>query len=90
MFGVASRLAVHFPDIVRRGMLEYIFVCGLLALIVLFGTGAMMLFEGKPSAASEHLSISRTPSGSVFIRCSRGSRFQGLRKRSEARLSRSS
>lgn len=53
MFGVASRLAVHFPDILRRGMLEYIFVCGLLTLTVLFGTGAMMLFEGKPGAGSE-------------------------------------
>ena len=52
MFGVASRLAVHFPDILRRGLLEYIFVCGLLALTVLFGTGAMMLFEGKTSAGT--------------------------------------
>lgn len=50
MFGVASRLSMHFPDIVRRGVLEYIFVCGLLGLTVLFGTGAMMLFEGPRTA----------------------------------------
>lgn len=32
MFGVASRLSMHFPDIIRRGALEYVFVCGLLGL----------------------------------------------------------
>ncbi|MEO8493536.1 MAG: ion transporter [Planctomycetota bacterium] len=54
MFGVASRLAMHFPDIIRRGALEYIFVCGLLGLTVLFGTGAMMVFEGGTASNSEH------------------------------------
>ncbi|MDA1052741.1 MAG: ion transporter, partial [Planctomycetota bacterium] len=53
MFGVASRLALHFPDILRRGALEYIFVCGLLGLTVLFGTGAMMVFEGGETVNSE-------------------------------------
>lgn len=53
MFGVASRLAMHFPEILRRGALEYVFVCGLLALTVLFGTGAMMVFEGHPTGNSE-------------------------------------
>ncbi|MBC8352653.1 MAG: ion transporter [Planctomycetes bacterium] len=53
MFGVASRLALHFPDIVRRGALEYVFVCGLLGLTILFGTGAMMVFEGSAAASSE-------------------------------------
>jgi voltage-gated potassium channel len=53
MFGVASRLAIHFPDILRRGALEYVFVCGLLGLTVLFGTGAMMVFEGNATADSE-------------------------------------
>lgn len=54
LFGVVSRLAIHFPDILRRGALEYIFVCGLLSLTVLFGTGAMMVFEGNAAADSEH------------------------------------
>lgn len=53
MFGVASRLSVHFPDILRRGALEYVFVCGLLGLTVLFGTGAMMVFEGHATGDSE-------------------------------------
>lgn len=51
IFGVASRLSMHFPDIMRRGLLEYIFVCGLLGLTVLFGTGAMMYFEGQQVSA---------------------------------------
>ncbi|MCA9147436.1 MAG: NAD-binding protein, partial [Planctomycetales bacterium] len=53
LFGVASRLAVHFPDVLRRGALEYVFVCGLLGLTVLFGTGAMMVFEGNAATGSE-------------------------------------
>ncbi|MCO6459157.1 MAG: ion transporter [Pirellulaceae bacterium] len=46
LFGVASRLSSHFPYIMRRGFVEFAFVCGMLALTVLFGTGAMMYFEG--------------------------------------------
>lgn len=57
MFGVASRLSIHFPDVVRRGALEYIFVCGLLGLTVLFGTGAMMVFEGKAATSSESFDL---------------------------------
>ena len=47
MFGVVSRLASHFPYILRRGAMEYIVVCCLLALTIIFGSGAMMLFEGR-------------------------------------------
>jgi voltage-gated potassium channel len=46
MFGVVSRLASHFPYVLRRGAVEYMVVCGLLALTVVFGTGAMLYFEG--------------------------------------------
>lgn len=53
LFGVASRLSSHFPYVMRRGLVEYLFVCGLLALTVLFGTGAMMYFEGNfPAGAA--------------------------------------
>ena len=51
MFGVVSRLSSHFPDILRRGAVEYMFICGLLALTVVFGTGAMMFFESRGAAA---------------------------------------
>ncbi len=47
MFGVVSRLASHFPYVLRRGAVEYMVVCGLLALTVVFGTGAMLYFEGR-------------------------------------------
>ncbi|MEQ8789081.1 MAG: ion transporter [Pirellulaceae bacterium] len=47
LFGVVSRLRSHFPYVLRRGLVEYLFVCGLLVVTVLFGTGAMMFFEGR-------------------------------------------
>lgn len=45
LFGYVSRLSTNYPYIFRKGLVEYIFVCGLLVLTVLFGTSAMMLFE---------------------------------------------
>ena len=68
LFGVASRLSSHFPYIMRRGLVEYLFVCGMLALTVLFGTGAMMYFEGdsKPRrAASTRVRVAEDPSSQV-------------------------
>ncbi|MBC8868851.1 MAG: ion transporter [Planctomycetes bacterium] len=53
LFGVMSRLASHFPYILRRGAMEYLVVCGLLALTIVFGSGAMMFFEGRSGAAPE-------------------------------------
>ena len=52
VFGVATRLASHFPDIFRRGAMEYLVVCGLLIVTVIFGTGALMTFEGSHRLAS--------------------------------------
>ncbi len=45
VFGYVSRLSTNYPYIVRKGLVEYITVCGLLVLTVLLGTSAMMLFE---------------------------------------------
>jgi voltage-gated potassium channel len=45
LFGYVSRLSSNYPYILRKGIVEYIFVCGLLILTVLLGTSAMMLFE---------------------------------------------
>lgn len=47
MFGVVSRLASHFPYILRRGAMEYIVVCCLLAVTIIFASGAMVFFEGR-------------------------------------------
>lgn len=46
VFGYVSRLSTNYPYIVRKGLFEYVTVCGLLLLTVLLGTSAMMLFEG--------------------------------------------
>lgn len=46
VFGYVSRLSTSYPYIVRRGLVEYTAVCGLLVLTILLGTSAMMLFEG--------------------------------------------
>lgn len=52
MFGVVSRLASHFPYIVRRGALEYLVVGELLVVTVVFGAGALMFFEGRSPAGA--------------------------------------
>ncbi len=54
LFGTISRLSSRFPSILRRGAAEFIFVCGLLILTVIFGTGAMMMMEraGRKSPAA--------------------------------------
>lgn len=48
MFGLVTRLATNFPYVLRRGAVEYLMVCGLLIMTVVFGTGAMMFFERPP------------------------------------------
>lgn len=45
--GVTRRLSSRFPHVLRRGMVEYLFACGLLLVTVVFGTGAMLYFEGR-------------------------------------------
>ena len=44
-FGVATRLANHFPSIFRRGTTEYLVMCGLLVVTVVFSTVLIMSFE---------------------------------------------
>lgn len=44
-FGVATRLANHFPSIFRRGTTEYLVMCGLLIVTVIFSTVLIMSFE---------------------------------------------
>jgi voltage-gated potassium channel len=46
-FGLVSRLASHFPYVLRRGAFEYIVVCGLLVLTVIFASGGILFFEGR-------------------------------------------
>jgi voltage-gated potassium channel len=49
LFGFASRAASSFPYVFRRGAVEYLLVCGLLVLTVIFGTGAILYFEAGQS-----------------------------------------
>ncbi|MEE2643062.1 MAG: ion transporter [Planctomycetota bacterium] len=44
-FGVATRIANHFPTIFRRGTTEYVVMCGLLVVTVIFSTILIMSFE---------------------------------------------
>ncbi len=52
LFGTISRLSSRFPNILRRGLAEYIFVIGLLGMTVVFGTGAMMMLEQQAVVAA--------------------------------------
>lgn len=45
LLGVMSRLSSHFPYIFRRGAIDFMTICGLLMMAVLFGTAAMTIFE---------------------------------------------
>jgi voltage-gated potassium channel len=50
LFGVANRLASHYPYVFKRGLIEYLVVICLLIMTVLFGTVAMLFFEKPPVA----------------------------------------
>ncbi len=45
LFGYVRRFSSNFPYILRRGVVEYITVTGLLGLTVMLGTGALIIFE---------------------------------------------
>ena len=45
LLGVMSRLSSHFPFVFRKGAIDFLTICGLLLMAVLFGTAAMMIFE---------------------------------------------
>lgn len=47
LFGVMSRLSGHYPAMFRRGILDFLLICGLLVLTVLFGTLAITHFENS-------------------------------------------
>lgn len=45
LLGVMSRLSGNFPSVFRKGAVDFLLICGLLVLTVLFGTLAIMRFE---------------------------------------------
>ncbi len=47
LMGVLARLSSHYPYIFRRGAVDFIMICGMLALAVVFGTVALMHFENN-------------------------------------------
>ena len=52
-FGVATRIANHFPSIFRRGTTEYLVMCGLLVVTVVFSTVLIMSFEKATLVAED-------------------------------------
>ena len=47
LFGILSRLSSHYPYILRRGAVDFLMICGMLLLVVFFGTAAMTHFERR-------------------------------------------
>lgn len=47
LLGVISRLSSHYPYIFRRGAIDFMIICGLLLLAIVFGTLAIMHFENQ-------------------------------------------
>ncbi|MEC8783526.1 MAG: ion transporter [Planctomycetota bacterium] len=52
VLGIATRLASRYPEVFRRGMVEYFVVCGLLVTTVIFGTVGLMFAENSSSKIS--------------------------------------
>lgn len=52
LIGVMTRLSYRYPFLFRRGSLDFIVVCGMLFVCVLFGTVAVMYFESHAATAS--------------------------------------
>lgn len=56
LLGVMSRLSSHFPAILKRGAIDFLTICSLLLLAVLFGTAGMTMFEnGEADSAAPML-----------------------------------
>ncbi len=53
LFGVVTRLHSHFPYVMKRGLVDYLVVCGLLVVTVIFGTGAIQYFERGSTPTGE-------------------------------------
>ncbi len=53
LMGVISRLSSHYPYVLRRGAVDFLMICSLLALAVTFGTVSITYFESgsQPLAA---------------------------------------
>ena len=52
VLGIATRLASRYPEVFRRGLVEYFVVCGLLVTTVIFGTVGLMFAENSSSKIS--------------------------------------
>ena len=55
LVGVFTRLSHRYPFIFRRGSIDFLIVCGMLIIAVLFGTVAVMHFESEAAARSEEV-----------------------------------
>lgn len=56
LLGVMSRLSSHFPAVFRRGAIDFITICGMLLMAVIFGTAAMTIFEYQNVASTTSVS----------------------------------
>ena len=56
LLGVFTRLTSYFPYVVRRGTAEYIIICGLIVVTLIFGTAAMQACENSGNADLDSLS----------------------------------
>lgn len=50
VLGLLQRYVSHFPDVMRRGAVEYVIISGIILLTVVFGTAAILAFERGPES----------------------------------------
>ena len=61
LLGIMSRLSSHFPHVFRRGAIEFMMICGLLLMAVVFGTVAMTYFEAPPTVKAGAANVGVQP-----------------------------
>lgn len=77
LFGVMSRLSDHFPAIFRRGAADFLLICSLLVLTILFGTLAMTRFEANAKRSTRVPTAAASEAAGGLPGASPGSTFDG-------------
>ena len=67
LLGVISRLSGHYPSMLHRGAVDFLMICGMLTLTVLFGTLAIMHFESRGVASGSNASASNVEATSNLV-----------------------
>lgn len=78
LMGVISRLSSHYPYVLRRGAIDFLMICSLLALAVTFGTVAITYFESgsiQPTVVAPAHDLPGNNAGNVISNSDNGNQL---------------